>query len=150
MQHLQAQHGIAVIDIQLVDGLLGVGVGIPVAAVALDQLVEFRLAVARGTGKQQVLEKVRHLLPAAVEVVLADADDDAADWSPDDSREALSQWWEISCRDDALQHLKTLVAGEGAWDLVGLPLDSMEAIVNEADAAFDEARAVIIPRADAA
>ncbi len=52
------------------------------------------------------------------EAIVTDADDDAADWSPDDGREALSQWWEISCRDDALQRLNALVAGEGAWDLV--------------------------------
>ncbi len=39
---------------------------------------------------------------------------------------------------------------DGAWELVGLPIDSMEALVNETDVAFDEARAVIIPRADVA
>ena len=37
-----------------------------------------------------------------------------------------------------------------AWELVGLPIDSMEALIREADNAFEEARAVIIPRADVA
>ncbi|WJW75329.1 HDOD domain-containing protein [Thiohalobacter sp. IOR34] len=37
-----------------------------------------------------------------------------------------------------------------AWELVGLPVESMEAVVNEADVQFAEARAVILPGSRAA
>lgn len=37
-----------------------------------------------------------------------------------------------------------------AWDLTGLPVHSMEEIIDEADAQFEDARAVILPKASAA
>ena len=77
VQHLQAKHGIPGVDVQRIDRLLRVGIGIPVTAMLLDQFIEFGLAVAGGTGKQQVLQEMRCLLPAAAIVVLPHTDDNA-------------------------------------------------------------------------